>query len=587
MPRQMNAVGPLNIHKELEELTNCEPLRKLSASQKDWLLDSTSHYRNNSNTGAAPNVNTQLTSSFRNGEEEAISEGLSRVESASTARGTQRPVNTGNCSNSNAEKAVARYDIAAKADTATAHASPLRDESIGGTLITLEVSSSSATPEGLLSSPSPMLLSGCAMSSPVTSRGIPGKNHTRTAAKRGVRQFKTSSTKTCSNKGGRPCSKGAIISLVGTPNSRRSSLAHVSPSGLKKVSEKSSVKIHDAGIRSMSVNFPVVSANPYLEKGNQGVTTNLPSPAIQSRDFSVATVAAAQKTLEQRNGSSQPWLCADERTSSFEVFVSSESDTEAAQISFPLAQQRQNPPLINQGQSRVPAENTVSASVSASTSVVAVIDVYEVTEKRAAQPLKEEKKNTGQSTLSHRFKGNMSPSSENKIGNPKEREKTRIGSKNRERSVPLEELKRVAMEEEEKKIQQERNQNEANKVNHKEREEANKGSEVPEVKREVSKVNVRQKSVTGSQERETITQRNESEARQSQVALISPPESRRALSERPMVSKPEGDNKSGGMDEVRADHDDEGKRVYREDALYYTHATYMKQKSKAKCCSVM
>ncbi|EKF28038.1 hypothetical protein MOQ_008225 [Trypanosoma cruzi marinkellei] len=241
-----------------------------------------------------------------------------------------------------------------------------------------------------------------------------------------------------------------------------------------------------------------------------------------------------------------------------------------------------------QGQRRVPAENAVSNLFSASTSAVAVVGVYEVTEKRAAQPLREERKNTGQSTLSHRFNGGMSPSLDNKHDNPKKGEKTRSGSKNREGSVPLEELKRVAMEEEEKKIQQERNQHEANRINHKEREEANKGSDMSEVKREFSKVSVQQKSVTGSQERETITQRNESEARQSQFASISPPESRRALSERPTVSRPEEDNKSGGvMEDIRAEHDDKGKSVYREDALYSTHATYMKQKPKAKCCSVM
>ncbi|EKF28039.1 hypothetical protein MOQ_008226 [Trypanosoma cruzi marinkellei] len=285
MPRQMYSVGPLNIHKELEELTNCEPLRKLSASQKDWLLDSTSHYRSNSGTGATPNVNTQLTPSFRNGEEEAISEGLSRVESASTARGAQRPVTTGTCSNNNAEKTVAGYDTATKAETTTAHASPLRDESIGGTLITLEVSSSSATPENLLSSPSPMLLSGYAMLSPLTARGMSGKNHTRIGAKRSVRQFKASSTKNCPGNGGRPRSQGAIISLVGSPNSRRSSLAHVNSSGLKKVTRKSNVKINDAALSSISVNSPAISTRSYVEKGNQGVTTNEPSPAIQSRDF--------------------------------------------------------------------------------------------------------------------------------------------------------------------------------------------------------------------------------------------------------------------------------------------------------------
>ncbi|RNF23005.1 uncharacterized protein Tco025E_02916 [Trypanosoma conorhini] len=584
-----------NMHEELQELTNCEPLSKLRGSQMDWLLDSTSHYRRSSGTEAASNANVAVhpTSSFRGVEEDVISEGLSRVDSTSTPHGPQQLASTAPCNRGTAGKSVGKDAAAPGADTAAARL-PSQDEGdAGALLITVEVSSSSASPERLVSSPSPVL-SARARPSLSTLRGPKGRRHARSAAKREGRRRSSNSVSNPSSRSISNLNAATVISLTSKSNSRRSSaLAQHGSAAVPAGAGRRRVSIKRASTPRPSTTPSALSPRTPVEGKSQGARAKSPSPAIPSRETSVATVAAAKKREGRRQVTSSQRSNSKAYISSTEIVVSSESDTDAAPSASPLLSGgKSHRSFLPHEQKRGSAVDRALASASASTSAVAVLGVYEVAGPGAALPVAEEPKKASQANLSHRAPTTTrSAHLDDKNAELKDTNNSAAahGAEEVEAKVPSEKVKLVATEEEPKRLVKDEEQKVATPpVETLKRAGGEEKHKASEPKRRVSEGNAQQQTATNTEAEETSTRRRVSTEQPAPVAAPTPRETGSVPVVAPEAPNPAVPDKPQEVDEVVAACHAEVKTCGDTAAVPSLQLPLgSKEKSKAKCCSVM
>ncbi|RNE99713.1 hypothetical protein TraAM80_08043 [Trypanosoma rangeli] len=591
MAQQNYEREPSNIHQELEELTKCEPLVKCRASRTDWLLDSTSHYNRSPGTTAASSVSeaVQPNSSFQGGKEDAISEKLPRVGSALTPHGTQQIASAVKCRNGSAGKSVTKNGAAIRADVTAPHYLSQDKDGVGAALITVEVSSSSVSPETTLS-PSSLALPVCARSSHGTSRGPTGKRQLRRVAKRECKRRSSNSMSNPSSRSILHRNGVAAVSLTSKTDSRRSSaIALHSSAAVTAEAGRERVTIKKSCIPRLSSTSQVLTQRTPLHGKNQGARTTSPSPRIPSSETSVATVAAAKTKEGGRELTPSAQALSKTRMSSLDIVVSSESDTDAAPSasvlhyatkhchSFPLNEQK-----------RVQTVNMASTSASASTSAVAVLGVYEVCETGAAQPLADQNTKSSHVTLSRRVTTEGLASLVDKNAGLERMNAAAHGGEEVEARVPCEDLKHVAMEEEAKggheKCKELKNAAAEETVK---REEAAEKCKAPEVKRRVPEENVQQQTVMKTEAKTASEQKGELTEPLSLVTLPTVREPSDAPPVAPKASNPTMPAMPRRVDEVvAACHEDvrECDKMVAPPLLRHPGPT---SKANSKCCSVM
>ncbi|KEG06655.1 hypothetical protein DQ04_12881000 [Trypanosoma grayi] len=436
-----------NLHRELLQLKNCEPLTQMSGSQNDWLLGSMRQCSSDAVPKARPHK--ELPSSLVP-EEEAVSQGLSRVESASTPPAAQlASIADARSSDKNSGKKTAQKNSMGR----SSGASPPCGENLEGTLITLEVSPSSLDSEDVVVSPSRAAdsrprASSCGKhsSSPKREEGLSHKGKWRRAT------ISSSSARDSSTS----MPRHARDSVTST-----GSFSSVRRSGKLKSASKTIGGGGGDGKKTrgfMKNNFKApaarapaaLSPRPVLRKNSRGATTHSPSPALPSREMSVATVAAAQKRDTVRAAGASLRANSGANQASPEVFVSSESEGDNALPSparHGLKQRTGGLPTTLKTNLQ-PAQPALPCSASVSVSA-AVIDVIEVTgqpDEEAPQPSEEWARFAAGATLTHRFH-NTAPGFPDAEALAVKAAATAAPEGCEVSNVPFSQMKRVAVEE--------------------------------------------------------------------------------------------------------------------------------------------
>ncbi|ORC86602.1 uncharacterized protein TM35_000271920 [Trypanosoma theileri] len=424
---------------ELRELERCERLSKSNESQTDWLLG-TSHpccEAAEPTRGSSPvSISTATTPpppivsvgaaglpawAAKLPEEEAVSEGLSRVDSAATPP-------------------------AAQLQPPQMFTQPGESGAVlEATVVTLEVSSSSIDTDVVMAS-----------------RLAPRSTVSRSSTEKRSKQRPTAKRERASAQKRRPLtnitprgesleSSGCIPQVVASSSQKRAII-------LPKKSIKPPEKTPE----------PVISPRPVLRKNMYGMTaTATSSPALVSRENSIATVPATQKDALSGGAAAvtSPRFYGRSYQSSPDVVVSSESENETGSRG-PTSRSRagEGQYMKSRRHSKPKNETTVvspkikavtsdvSATAAASLSDVAVIDVIEVTGE-SGEPLREMPTNWngngGHTAFTHRCDYNMTGGTEETDILLKPRGSTSLPREGeREEAVSFSEMKRLAAEEE-------------------------------------------------------------------------------------------------------------------------------------------
>ncbi|KAH9599982.1 hypothetical protein LSM04_006061 [Trypanosoma melophagium] len=444
-----------DLRSELHELERCEPLSKCSESQTDWLLSGSHPYGGGAAntptataTTAAPPPPIISIGGLKLPEEEAASEGLSRIDSAATPPAVQLHISTH-----------------------TPTCSERSGVPLESTVVTLEVSSSSIDTDVVMAS----RLGPRPASRTSGGAGANGNNKKKSnslgssgSSRKGTR-LPTAKRERGTLLKRRPQSMAtphgeSVESLCCTPRVVPAS-AGKRTAMMQKNTEKQPEK---------TTGGPVVSPRPALRRQSFGApTTAASSPAILSRENSVATIPANQKGLQNggtagaAGGAASPRFYGRSYQGSPDVVVSSDSENEAGlRESFTPYRtgQGRNPRSRRRSKSRnepvaaspelkaLPNEETTMGH--ASLSDVAVVDVVEITMENNEETRRKATDwtaNAGQVTFTHRCDYNMMGFAEDgelELKPKGSRSLTR--EDDGEEEVSFSEMKRVAAEEEKK-----------------------------------------------------------------------------------------------------------------------------------------